>query len=298
MILSSQQLPISWAMEDLLKEKPIQNKAAAVAQSAVSPLALLHCPRLDHKFEDPKMTKADRKKNSPLSFLDLYLELRLEVYSYMTPAVKDFEHADYQGLYLSCKQIKAEMDDECVKPMKKIMAELKTSQGCPIHVSIPSTYSQIKNITISALSEEVERATVEEIPYCICDFEVLPGYLFPLLGLHLDTLTFNVIMADPQRRRSAVRFAMIRDHLYYGFENLLQILCLRDFQQLFRNPESRNRVTQVRCLVVDFGACNLTPEELMALRDIFKPKTFLKSHPIVKDNWLSHGGTRVHCELG
>ncbi|KAF2790419.1 hypothetical protein K505DRAFT_340451 [Melanomma pulvis-pyrius CBS 109.77] len=243
------------------------------------------------------MTNADPEKNSPLTFLGLCLELRLEVYSHMTPAVKDFQHADYQGLYLSCKQIKAEMDDECVKPIKQIIAKLKTSQYYPVHVSIPSVYSQIKNVTISALSEEIERAAVVDIPYYACDFGVLPGCLSPLLELHLDTLAFNVITTNPQRRRSAVNVAMIRDHLYYGFENLLQILYSRHFQQIVKPPESRNRFAQVRCLVVDFGAYKLDAEELRAIRATFNSDIFLQGHPIVKDNWLSHGGTRVHCKL-
>jgi hypothetical protein len=63
----------------------------------------------------PKISKYENLPSSnDMPFLDIPLEIRLHVYSYIAfPTSGPF--SDYRGLYLSCQQIKAEINEEAPK---------------------------------------------------------------------------------------------------------------------------------------------------------------------------------------
>ncbi|KAF2826975.1 hypothetical protein CC86DRAFT_382020 [Ophiobolus disseminans] len=68
-----------------------------------------------------------------MAFLNLLLELRFQVYSLIV-ASDTAPFSDYRGLYLSCKKVKAELDQEGPKIVQKIVADLNVLRsGIQVH---------------------------------------------------------------------------------------------------------------------------------------------------------------------
>ncbi|KAI4685701.1 hypothetical protein J4E81_008853 [Alternaria sp. BMP 2799] len=83
------------------------------------------------------------------SFLDLPAELRNQVYGYIAiPHTAPL--SSYIGLYLSCRQIRSEMDSECAKIFR---AYLKTfqDQHQDAHLVIPESFVEIQHVRLHVL---------------------------------------------------------------------------------------------------------------------------------------------------
>ncbi|KAI4668974.1 uncharacterized protein J4E79_001016 [Alternaria viburni] len=83
------------------------------------------------------------------SFLDLPAELRNQVYGYIAiPHIAPL--SSYIGLYLSCRQIRSEMDSECAKIFR---AYLKTfqDQHQDAHLDIPETFAQMQHVRLHVI---------------------------------------------------------------------------------------------------------------------------------------------------
>lgn len=63
-----------------------------------------------------------------MPFLKLSRELRDEVYEYVTD-LTTHSFVDYSGFYLSCQQIKNELDNEGAKHVKACLMYLKSAAG-------------------------------------------------------------------------------------------------------------------------------------------------------------------------
>lgn len=97
-----------------------------------------------------------------MSFFSLSPELRNQIYGYAT----DNEMAtliDYAGLYMSCQQIKHEMEHEGLRLLHiYLKSKLSTTPG--IRIDLPTTLSEGKNLSIS-LSTKVWVCSVSVSPY-------------------------------------------------------------------------------------------------------------------------------------
>jgi hypothetical protein len=78
-----------------------------------------------------------RLESSSSSFRDLPTELRFEIYEYMNPTIADFHTSQYAGLYLSCQQVRREMDAECEKPFMEALDHLRTIRQVGLEVLWP-----------------------------------------------------------------------------------------------------------------------------------------------------------------
>ncbi|KAI1683713.1 hypothetical protein KJE20_06218 [Pyrenophora tritici-repentis] len=85
------------------------------------------------------------------SFLDLPAETRLQIYSYMAiPDTTPF--SAYHGLYLSCRQVRAEMDDECGKILGEYLPTIKPQArwnfiSSPV-MTIPGNFLAMQHIRL------------------------------------------------------------------------------------------------------------------------------------------------------
>jgi hypothetical protein len=72
-------------------------------------------------------------------FLDLPAELRIKIYEYMSPVISGFRASHYAGIYLSCQQIRKEINVECKKPFMKALDHLQTALQAHYTVFWPET---------------------------------------------------------------------------------------------------------------------------------------------------------------
>jgi hypothetical protein len=81
-----------------------------------------------------------------MSFLCLPLELRLQIYGYIS-FPHDAPLSQYQGLYLSCQQIKNELDDEGAKVVRAFFSRLEARlRTCTI--TTPSSLVDMQHIYV------------------------------------------------------------------------------------------------------------------------------------------------------
>jgi hypothetical protein len=120
--------------------------------------------------------------NSPISFLALPPEIRNQIYSYMTPI--NGHPRDYAGLFLSCKQARTEMDDECFKPMHHFIDSLEAGWAAmanvPLQIPRPQRYAHMQHFNL-----EFPRSLATSPAYNI-------PYFYPLFILHLESLTLDI----------------------------------------------------------------------------------------------------------
>ncbi|CAE7185786.1 hypothetical protein CFE70_006352 [Pyrenophora teres f. teres 0-1] len=83
------------------------------------------------------------------SFLQLPSEIRLQVYSHMAiPFTTPF--SAYRGLYLSCRQIRAEMDDECGKILGEYLHTIKAGLEDDVStaMTIPGDFLSMQHVRL------------------------------------------------------------------------------------------------------------------------------------------------------
>jgi hypothetical protein len=81
------------------------------------------------------------------SFLDLPAELRYQIYGYI--AIPDTAPlSSYAGLYLSCRQIRLEMESECIKVFRAYLATLQ-NQLEETHVDLPESFAEMQRLRLN-----------------------------------------------------------------------------------------------------------------------------------------------------
>ncbi|KAF2826815.1 hypothetical protein CC86DRAFT_406064 [Ophiobolus disseminans] len=85
-----------------------------------------------------------------MSFLSLPRELRNEVYAYATD-LRTHSSADYSGFYMSCRQIKEELDIEGARCLKAYLTKFKPSSAAHegFLFDVPDTLKDMRNLRIS-----------------------------------------------------------------------------------------------------------------------------------------------------
>lgn len=134
-----------------------------------------------------------------MSFLDLPPELRLQVHGIIAiPDVAPF--AEYRGLYLSCHQVKDELDKEGPQGLFRYLDKIK--DGIPntilVNTFSKSTFWHTLDIHIRF---ECPR---DHNDHCI---ESSSSFLSPVLGLHVRNLTFAV---SRPKARQMISFASVQ----------------------------------------------------------------------------------------
>jgi hypothetical protein len=133
-------------------------------------------------------------------FLTLPAELRLEVYGKQNPPrIEPETYTDcdsayinshntvsisrYKGLYLSCRQIKEEMDDACIKRPGQVMEQVWDNGGSDFLIEFPKTFSKARQAVIGIPSGPLlEKHNVPET-----------ANIHKLLTLPLDLIKINLI---------------------------------------------------------------------------------------------------------
>lgn len=118
------------------------------------------------------------RSTADMPFLDLPIELRFEVYGYIV--IPDSAPLSaYRGLYQSCRQIKAEMDSECVKVFKAHLLEV--AAGLPgVHIDLPTTFGTMQRLHLVVNLLEYGNFRPPEV----CTLQ-------SLLSLHLLSITIS-----------------------------------------------------------------------------------------------------------
>lgn len=75
--------------------------------------------------QPPLSTSQNMVSTQPTSiFLALYPELRVKIYKFIAPTYRSSKF-EYQGLFLSCRQIKSELEHECILAFNKFIESIK-----------------------------------------------------------------------------------------------------------------------------------------------------------------------------
>lgn len=107
-----------------------------------------------------RITDIDIEPNTKKrGFLSLPAELRINVYRFISPIDMEFSYLNFQGLYLSCKTIRHEMDVECSKHFKKELDRIPAYRRVTLvkaeyhngaqHMPSANTFPQLNNIKLN-----------------------------------------------------------------------------------------------------------------------------------------------------
>jgi hypothetical protein len=114
------------------------------------------------------------------SFLDLAIELRYYVYGYMAMEIPiSVPFTSYHGLYLSCHQIKSEIDSECPPIMHAHITALQDSIQSA-YLTIPSSFLTRQHLHVCHIRQ------LDSPDILFPNFGY--NHLLPLCKLHLATL--------------------------------------------------------------------------------------------------------------
>ncbi|KAF2448468.1 hypothetical protein P171DRAFT_213343 [Karstenula rhodostoma CBS 690.94] len=130
----------------------------------------------------------DRPKTG---FQDFPVEIRLMVYSHISPPLTSYLDYALKGLMLSCKETKTEMEHVIVANMKKYLDEMKKewteTYGTTLRVSTPTTVLEVKQgITVTIPGSFFwlgSQNSPGKPPF--------PRPLLRLLPLHVDNITLK-----------------------------------------------------------------------------------------------------------
>jgi hypothetical protein len=145
----------------------------------------------------------------PFPFLELPTELRFHVYAIIT-IPRDAPFSAYSGVYLSCKQIKAEIDQEGAKATKSYLAYLTSIIP---NIAISSTKSPASLSNLHLTLSPVFYATLTSVPSMLI--------LRPFLCLYTTSLRISFIPRAGEEdvvwgaAQSVRKVAMLK-RIFYG----------------------------------------------------------------------------------
>lgn len=126
--------------------------------------------------------------SSRTGFQDLPAEMRLEVYSNISPPLTEHLAVATKGLMLSCQQVHAEMEDAIVRKMNKYLDEMKDewykTYGTTLEVSRPTTPLEVKKGITVTIPRDFMRVSPDRL-------NMFPVPLLRLLPLHVENITLK-----------------------------------------------------------------------------------------------------------
>ncbi|KAF1994821.1 hypothetical protein P154DRAFT_612596 [Amniculicola lignicola CBS 123094] len=223
------------------------------------------------------MTTAETK----FSLLDLPPELRLKVYSHISPSL-DCHPWHYQGLLLSCRQIQLEVEDEAVKSMvrylKGVADAWDTIFTLPLGIKMPTSFANAKHVTasisMSILKSGVGAKFMEP--------------LSPLARLHLSSLTLDFHSRDSE----GDDFANLQPEDNMFAENLLAFLVdqtplLEDNKQDWKYDTNVDQpYAAADCVQILYHNCNFFSRQAL----MFEMRGYISS---CQHKTLSHWNTKT-----
>ncbi|CAA9962927.1 hypothetical protein CFE70_006351 [Pyrenophora teres f. teres 0-1] len=140
-------------------------------------------------------------------FLALPAEIRLEIYSNMA-VPRDNSFWYYRGLYMSCSQVRNEMDHECGKILRKHLEEIKNSWPSTFGLGllIPKGFSDMHRVVLRIPELFISLTAVEHINKHQRFFMDLS----PLFTLHLQSITMRIETRETNRPRKLTYGNMIK----------------------------------------------------------------------------------------
>jgi hypothetical protein len=135
-----------------------------------------------------------------MPFLDLPAELRLSVYGYLCN-IHTTPFAACQGLYLSCRSIKAEIDSEGARITGADLADIQ-SRLLVSSFDIPTSFSAMHHVRLI-----MERHARDDHSSVLHDLKLLSG-------THITSLTVSIHEIDDDGYRA-----------YYDIKVLYELLC-------------------------------------------------------------------------
>jgi hypothetical protein len=154
-----------------------------------------------------------------MSFLELPTELHISV-EVMIAIPKTAPFSVYQGFYMSCRQIKSEMDSECSKVFEEYLSSLHSSfrardTAWPVQPAIPETYSAMQHILIVFHRSMLTPCPTQEL---LC-----------LTGLRITSLSLvPIIAAVPPNEIAEVQ---VLDRRILHFTSVWPVLALRNHKR-------------------------------------------------------------------
>jgi hypothetical protein len=120
-------------------------------------------------------------------FLDLPAELRLEIYEWVN-ADNTVPTSEFKGLYLSCRQIKEEMDDACITKPTQMVQKILNDDAIPFTFTPTKNFSKVRQLTIRLPANYLLDQAWDDYP----------GFdnLHKLLSLPLESVTVKLTYAD------------------------------------------------------------------------------------------------------
>jgi hypothetical protein len=133
---------------------------------------------------------------SPFPFLELPIELRFQIYGYVAEAVpRSAPMIKFAGLYLSCRQIKEEFEDEYMKAYTRYTTELASTLRRSRLLAIPTTFATAQRLAVQ-ISKGVHMHHVRNKSRVRAYAPLLKNdpwdTIKPVLGLHLHTLEVHL----------------------------------------------------------------------------------------------------------
>jgi hypothetical protein len=153
-------------------------------------------------------------------FLLLPAEIRLQIYGIMAIPDTDLV-SSYKGLFLSCKQIKDEMEDEFTYVFGKYIQPLKSAMAA----QLPGSSVQLVRERFSGSYRlEITLPSTSLPPGPTRDYDEYPDVLWTLVKLPLDLLSIDLTLSEdrstlPEGLREADTMALW--YAYYHIDSAM-----------------------------------------------------------------------------
>ncbi|KAF2470161.1 uncharacterized protein BDR25DRAFT_355871 [Lindgomyces ingoldianus] len=170
-------------------------------------------------LRSPHLTLVNMAENVCF-LLKLPPEIRIHIYSFLAPPVQaQAPLPQYAGLLNSCKQIKQEIEHDAIKQVAQELSDiqklLKESHNITIHILVPRTFQERKNLTLSL------------------DYWPDDAALFKSLkSLYFDSLTIRIAHGSVPNQEASAHLVAIYCH--FALQNIRYIWPVTEDSKPFR----------------------------------------------------------------
>jgi hypothetical protein len=158
---------------------------------------------------------------SKASFLSLPAELRFEVYATIN-AINDIPMSDFKGLYLSCWEVKAEMDKECTVKMGRAITKAWNEDASGLYFELPKTFATARQLQLLMPGAVLPEDGIDPHPTLdvIRRLAGLVDIVGRLAGLLLESLTIILIhdKEASQQYTSQCDFLLFSERIFNSLE--------------------------------------------------------------------------------